>query len=730
MQIINPLQLNDWKIKRFLKIILAIQLALWGAIGLDCIGLQIPILRQFIAFIYLTFIPGIIILRILKLHKLGNIETLLYTVGLSIATLMFTGFFMNMFYPFFGIEDPLSLWPIVLTISGVVMLLSILAYIRDQNYSSTDHLNLHEILSPPVLALSLLPFSAVAGTYLMNFYGTNVILMVLLPVVALIPVVIACTKYIPEKYYPYAVFSVALTLLYHTALISMYVWGWDIQYEYYLTNTVIQNGFWDSAVYSNCNAMLSLTMLVPFYSIALDLGIDWIFKIIYPFLFAFVPLGLYAVFRQQTSEKIAFLACFFFMSLFVFYTEMLALARQEIAELFLVLILLSMVDRNLTRVQKSIFFFVFSMSLIVSHYGLSYLFMFVLFVAWALATLGHYFDVQNYADRIFTWIQSKLHHLSGLNLQKFAFHRNAVPLNFVLFYALFILIWYIYTSSSSSFNSIVTIAHHIITSISTELLNSDSAQGLAIIITKAATPLHEIGKYLQLLTIFFIVIGFVVSWLRHKKVRFALNYLLLAFGALCICIGGVALPYFASALNTSRMYQISLIFLAPFCVIGGMAIFSGFRNLFGHPGRSLQIISIFLGVFLVFNCGWVFEVAQDEPTSFALSSDPSSPYFNEIEVHSAQWIVNIADTKPIYADRHRGLLFKRYYGHSALGISSKIDDYDGGYIFLGIFNTKTRDLPSKQSAVLWSKNGLIDISSNLKRYNLIYTSDASQIYSL
>ena len=97
MQINNPLQMNDWEIKKFLTVVLAIQLAMWGVIGLDYIGLQIPILRQLIGFIYLTFVPGIIILRILKLHKLGNIETLLYTVGLSIATLMFTGLLMNTF---------------------------------------------------------------------------------------------------------------------------------------------------------------------------------------------------------------------------------------------------------------------------------------------------------------------------------------------------------------------------------------------------------------------------------------------------------------------------------------------------------------------------------------------------------------------------------------------------------------------------------------------------------
>ena len=55
MQINNPLQMNDWGIKNFLTIVLAIQSAMWGVIGLDVIGFEIPILRQFISFIYLTF---------------------------------------------------------------------------------------------------------------------------------------------------------------------------------------------------------------------------------------------------------------------------------------------------------------------------------------------------------------------------------------------------------------------------------------------------------------------------------------------------------------------------------------------------------------------------------------------------------------------------------------------------------------------------------------------------
>ena len=179
MKLSNPLQMNDWEIGKFLKVVLAIHIAMCGAICLDVVGLQIPIIRPLIGFIYLTFVPGILILRIIRLHKISNIETLLYTVGLSLATLMFTGFFMNMTYPSFGISEPISLTPLIITISAVVLVLCILCYVRDKDFSDPSFIDIEEVLSPPVLFLCLIPFMAVLGTYLVNFHHSNILLMFL-----------------------------------------------------------------------------------------------------------------------------------------------------------------------------------------------------------------------------------------------------------------------------------------------------------------------------------------------------------------------------------------------------------------------------------------------------------------------------------------------------------------------------------------------------------------------
>ena len=107
----NLLKTNDWELRKFLWLILAIQLAMLGLAGLNALGYGVPVLTQIVGFVYLAFIPGVIILRTLKLHRLGSAKTLLYSVGLSIAFLMFLGFFVNLLYPYIVISRPISTSP-------------------------------------------------------------------------------------------------------------------------------------------------------------------------------------------------------------------------------------------------------------------------------------------------------------------------------------------------------------------------------------------------------------------------------------------------------------------------------------------------------------------------------------------------------------------------------------------------------------------------------------------
>ena len=121
--------------------------------------------------------------------------------------------------------------------------------------------------------------------------------------------------------------------------------------------------YWNSTLPDAYNSMLSIVMLAPTYSLLTNLRLDYILKIVYPFLFSLVPLGLYKIFKTQTdNSKIAFIAVFLFISFNTFYIELLALTREMTAELFLVLLLLLILNRKL-KTNLMVLMAIFSMGL-------------------------------------------------------------------------------------------------------------------------------------------------------------------------------------------------------------------------------------------------------------------------------------------------------------------------------------------------------------------------------
>ena len=117
------------RIDNTLKIALAIQIAILSIISLDLVGLQVPILREIIGFLYLTFIPGGLLLRIFRFRKLNLVDNVLYSVGLSIAFIVTTGLLANELYPVIGILRPISFVPLMSTISIFVLVLWAISYL-------------------------------------------------------------------------------------------------------------------------------------------------------------------------------------------------------------------------------------------------------------------------------------------------------------------------------------------------------------------------------------------------------------------------------------------------------------------------------------------------------------------------------------------------------------------------------------------------------------------------
>ena len=725
--------MNDWEIKKFFKVVLAIQLAMWGVIGLDAVGLQIPILRQFIGFIYLTIIPGILILRILKVHKLGNIETLLYTVGLSITTLMFTGLFMNTVYPFFGISGPISIIRLIITISMIVLVLFFLSYVRDKDFSNPSFIYVREVLSPPALFLCLVPFLAIFGTYLMNFYQNNILLMFLIIILAIIALLISFDKFIPQNLYPLAVFVIAISLLYYISLISLDICGWDIQTEYYISNLVLMNSYWDPSIGIATNAMLAIVILAPIYSNLCSMSLTWVFKIIFTFLFSFVPLGLYRVYQKQTDDKIAFLACFFFVSITPFYVDMSQLARQQIAELFVVLLILVIICRDMTKIKRSFLIIVFGMSLVVSHYGTSYLYMLCLISVWLIVVLGENLEMQKLMSNFYSKFSGKSENIAG-DPVPIKVDRTISSTTFVLLFITFTLAWYMYVSSSSSFDSIVRIGDHIASSVFKDFLNPETVQGLELIIKPASTSLYRVLKCLHLLTQFFILVGILTLMLKHKEMDFKDEYAAFSLAYFALCLAGIAIPFFASALNTTRLYHITLIFLAPFCVIGGITVFKILNRVIMASWTnksvrySLEILAVFLAIFLLFNTGFVFTIANQPCSIISLNSTLDYPRFNEQEIAGVNWLTEVKGSvrRYTYADNYRYFLLRKY------NLQGRITCFPfdvtkiraDSYIYFGTRNIVKNEVLFKHPGVYINAEDIVN------GRNKLYANGGAEIYHL
>ena len=105
--------------------------------------------------------------------------------------------------------------------------------------------------------------------------------------------------------------------------------------------------------------------------------------------------------------------------------------------------------------EKSFLSVLFAFSLIVSHYGLSYIYLLTaIFVIIILILIDHrkYF-IYEYSPK-----------------------KGGITLTFVILFSVLVYFWYTYNSSSSAFSSVVHIGNHIVGSISTDFLTPDSTQ--------------------------------------------------------------------------------------------------------------------------------------------------------------------------------------------------------------------------------------------------------------
>jgi uncharacterized membrane protein len=628
-------------------------------------------------------------------------------------------------YPLMGITQPISTDPLLITFTIFTGFLCYLSYRRDKNYNQPEIIDTKGY-STPLLIFMLLPFTGIFGAYLMNTYGSNALLIIMFFLIAIVPFLVAYNKFIPKKMYPFAIFSIALTLLFSTSLISSYIVGWDINLEYYFTNLVVTNSYWNSSVPDLLNAMLSLVIIVPIFSKISGLSVVTIFKVVYPFLFVLVPIGLYSIFSRQTNKKIAFFACFLFVTIFMFFLEMPYLARQEIGELFFVLMIMLMIEDGVSDKNILIMTMIFIPALLVSHYSMDYIYIFLVVTAYLIILLRNMNLAKKYP------ILAKWPFISFFFKRTDQYEKPKMRYKLQILLLLSVtVVYYLFVSSSVLFHLTVTTINNLITLSYLFLFNPRALMAVGIV-TSEKSFLRSIALVMHLLIEFLIFVGIVSLLYRRTKMKFNENFGLFSVMSFLLLILVLVVPFLAGALNPERFYQIALIFLSVFFVVGWLQFFNFLNKKLGSrwskesvKQSSFKLMALFLAVSLLFNGGVVYELLHDKPASLVLHSSMDGPKFNTLEVTGAEWITQYRDNDNVYADSYRFLLLNGFIPYD----KTKPVSYSpngGSYMFLGTYNLLTGEFgiptPGQTTLTYYSIANLTNQASS------IYDNGGSKIF--
>jgi len=255
-------------------------------------------------------------------------------------------------------------------------------------------------------------------------------------------------------------------------------------------------------------------------------------------------------------------------------------------------------------------------------------------------------------------------------------------------------------------------------------------------------------------TLLFMAVGIIIAAVKHEKTRLTQEYRAMASANVVILLLCVFLPYFAGNLNIPRTYHFVTLFLAPFCVLGGLAIFKRALSMVRHVNVHLSIGAIEKGsvilttflliTYFLFNTGFVYEVTGVAPSSISLSMERmktsnatdtkiwlSSMVLSEQDVSSAIWLSqNRNDSFDVYSD-----LYSAYHALASYGllrynyVHMLLNDTKIGkttYIYLSKLNIADGVVTGPDAnSPPWNTSDLFPV---LRDSNKIYSNGFSEVF--
>ena len=720
--------------------------------------IQYLYLRAIFSFIFLIIIPGLLIILMLKIKEIGFWEYLVYTIGLSVAFLMFGGLFINWVLPFIGIDKPLSLMPLLISFDIFLLIFWIIALKRNNKISLEVEPQRLDFINKTFLIIPVIfPILSILGAITLNNHGPNYLPLIVLGGIAIYVFFVALLrKKLNKNIYPWSIVMISLSLLLASSLRSWYVSSVDPSLEYYIFQLIKEKQYWNVQLFSHAyNACLSVSILPTILSTFIKINNQYIFKLIITMIFSLTPLVVYLFLKKFTHEIIAFLAVFFFISQPAFIIWASIPIRQEIALLFFALTLPVLFNENFNQTLKNSLFIIFGFSMVVSHYTTTYLAILLFVFSYLI-----YLVLRKTKDKKpFLIIYKKLNLKE--KIEKSTNKVNSLNGIAIAILIIFTLLWN--SILPSSFNSLIDFSYQTIQNMNriiSEVLSETGSVNtqwnifyhkpknntlllqnyikdtaleyqdkshLSLYPRTTYENYQPIVKYakgalpettlvpklfifinlIRKLIKIFIIVG--VLWLlfaKYKKGTNSAEYIIMTLFGLLLLGAITILPLTPIFYDFERTYQQMLVILSLPTVLGGLLIFKFLKKNY----RLLFILMIFI-LYYAFHSGLIpYNIVGAEVplqlNNFGGMYDEL--YVHKTEIKSSEWLFNNrTNNEFIYADAHAS--YKLWFSRK-IDIDKIIRD-----VFPPVIDKKAYVYSSYTNTI--EKRGFVHIKGSMIGYN-------------
>ncbi len=346
-----------------------------------------------LATIGIIAVPGATIISLLGLMPKGLTQRIFFTLVTGVAFLMGVGVVCALGLRLVGIGHPLTRGPML-----VVWLLVLAGSVLLPARTRRDPLRLTlDGVRPAhcwwLVGLSTLPALALAGAARLNAgHGGALAVSVCVACVAVLLLVLVTTAWnravLPAG--P-AIFMSVVALVWQETARGNWLFGSDIQHEYFVANQAATTGQYSLAVHGDpYRIMLSLTVLPAQLHVLTSASVEMLLQLLPAVILGLVVIGGLCIFRSLLSEGLAVGFTLLFVGVnSALLTELPSVTRQCYGLLMFVAMLVLVVAPPLPIRRAQALFVALGVAMVLAHYSTAFIGIPVLVVGWVSRCGSH-----------------------------------------------------------------------------------------------------------------------------------------------------------------------------------------------------------------------------------------------------------------------------------------------------------------------------------------------------